>query len=304
MHLVQFILSLFLCEFGIRAAKIEDNDRACPEGFFYAGEATSPETNVTRELEKEFVDKSPVYSCYKFIQEKVDFSQANAICSESNAQLLSVDGILEQEIINSAKFTEKFPLEIVDMVEEEGNTPEMLTSGIELAPNRWTWLGADAPVDDSINIVSNTTTANVQCITVSWLKRDNQTELVFAPVECVQSLSNAVCEVHVYTVTWRVWFVRNWLQIMFLLTVSILIFFSCCIFINMICHQSQKCEVEERSAQNGSPRSPPPYTPTDNYYTNNSFVVQTHKYKEKGKELLSKVKLPARNINWQRMSDA
>jgi len=315
------------CLFGLALTedvKIKDFERECPEGFFYSGEVEASDDDKSRDYIEQ-IDKSPVYSCYKFIEEPVNFVSGSAACDEGQAHLLSVDGISEELIVNSEQFRENFPKQISEQVESGNLSFPILffTSGIQLAEHNWTWFGSDQPIDESIvDSIENSSymkeNNNVQCLAVRWsqantsLPQDNTTQMEYTTVSCLHSLDFAICEVHVYTVTWRVWFFQNWLKILFLLTVSLLILFSCCIFINVLCNPN-KNGVNLRGLQSTTVHNyPPPYSPNDDVFATGSFQpTQTSKYMQKSKELLAKVKSPLNNngptggnINWQRMTDA
>merc|ERR1712123_7961 len=88
-------------------------------------------------------ETSPVYSCYSFQQGDMDWVAANQKCFEQKGQLLSVNNYQEEAILTGEMFLGVF-------MEVGENATEVLTSGINLKEDNWTWFGAGEPMADSI----------------------------------------------------------------------------------------------------------------------------------------------------------
>merc|ERR1711874_273651 len=108
------------------------------------------------------------------------------------------------------------------------------------------------------------------------------TELFYTSQDCLAPASNILCEVRVYTQTWYYWATANWLQILFCLTLVLLIISSC---VTVSMYSSSPRSRRSRGSTDLS-SSPPPYSPRD---TNTTSLKTGNKYSEKGKELLAKI---------------
>jgi len=288
-----FILALLLGSGLADEAFVADYDRACPEGFFYAGEADGAKNeHLTRDIYWEKGDTSPIYSCYKFMKDQNNFVDATLSCNELfEGQLLSINDSLEDVILSSNKFLHFLPEELLEELNVTGETSEVLTSGIELAEGSWTWFGAGEPVDKKISSIIEENTDNetntVQCLSIRWENRENTTILVYSSVPCIHGINATICEVKVYTQMWYAWIFTNWLQILFFVTLSVLLMSSCCMFQALFFRNA-------RSRQQARPmNAPPAYSPNPPVYTynNDNYRTKANKYMQKGKEVLSKVSL-------------
>jgi len=264
----------------VQSVKVEDEERDCPYGFFYAGEI--PQVKTRGEI-WEMGETSPVYSCYSVQGGAMDWVTANQMCFEQKGQLLSINNDQEDSILKGQMFWKRFfeqdqDLDAVDL------PTEVLTSGISLKEGNWTWFGAAEPIDELIAAQMNTTdSSDTQCVIASWNKGTNGTELTYSAMPCMGAYTHAVCEVRVYTQTWYVWATTNWLQILFLFTLVLLIVSSC---VTVQIYSSRPSHRGQRRANEMSV-TPPPYTPHD--VTMTTTTKTPNKYAEKGKELLAKV---------------
>ena len=105
----------------------------------------------------------------------------------------------------------------------------ILTSGVSLAPASWTWFGAGETITDTelLSELEAGVSNNTQCLLLSWRSVGNTSQLVYSSQDCVAPASNILCEVRVYTQTWYYWATANWLQILFCLTLVLLILSTC-----------------------------------------------------------------------------
>jgi len=272
---------------------VADYNRACPDGFFYAGESDgTASSNLTRDIYWEMGDTSPIYSCYKFMTNQSNFVDATLTCNDLEGQLVSINDSLEDVILTSQKFINFLPVELLEELTATGETSEVLTSGIELVKRQWTWFGAGEPVEPEISSAIrydeeyNNTDA-VNCISIRWEMNENKTTLVYTAVPCTYNINATLCEVKVYTTTWYAWMFTNWLQILFFLTLSVLLMSTCCMFQALFFRNARPRHQAARPVN-----SPPPYTPHPPTYSyNENYMTKANKYMQKGKEALSKVTL-------------
>ena len=105
----------------------------------------------------------------------------------------------------------------------------ILSSGVSLAQDSWTWFGAGENITDTdlISQIPAVNSTNTQCLLLSWTKTENSSELYYSSQDCLAPASNILCEVRVYTQTWYYWATANWLQILFCLTLVLLILSTC-----------------------------------------------------------------------------
>lgn len=142
-------------------------------------------------------------------------------CSSTDGELVSVDYWGEKSVLSGSLALSFLP-----------TTQSVLTSGVRLTPTTWYWLGAGENITDTIILedleAGNTTNSlNTQCIVLSWDQTDNETETRYTSQDCVTHTQNILCEVRVYTQTWYYWATANWLQILFCLTLVLLILSTC-----------------------------------------------------------------------------
>jgi hypothetical protein len=175
------------------------------------------------------------------------------------------------------------------------------TSGISLAPGEWTWFGAgkeeNSTVDDLIlqHSLNTNSTAFTHCLAVTFVNKpvvNSSTEetyvaLEFSAVPCVKNITTTICEVRVYEQVWYVWFTTNWLQILFLLTLVLLLVSSCVTFQIWVSRPN-------RSTRGTIPRpsdAPPAYTVREDQSqtTKARLAAAAEKYTEKGKDIMAKV---------------
>jgi len=206
----------------------------------------------------------------------MDWVAANQKCFEQKGQLLSVNNNQEEAILTGGMFMGVFP----------ENATEILTSGISLKEDNWTWFGAGEPMADSIADQLDVSESNdTQCLIVSWIVDGTGTSLTYMAKPCMEEYTSAVCEVRVYTQTWYVWATTNWLQILFLFTLVLLIVSSC---VTVQIYSSRPSIRSERRSNEILTTPPPPYSPRDTGARTAPARVPS-KYAEKGKELLAKI---------------
>jgi len=270
----EFVLVfLFSTSSLVHGVDVQDEQRDCPSGFFYAGEV--PEVETMGEIWSKG-ETSPVYSCYSIQQGDMDWVTANQKCFEQRGQLLSINNNQEDAILGGELF--------MSLSYFQENVTEVLTSGISLKEGNWTWFGAGEPMADTIaNQLDSSDSNDTQCLVVSWDKGANGTTLTYAALPCMDVYTSAVCEVRVYTQTWYVWATTNWLQILFLFTLVLLIV-SSCVTVQIY---SSRPGLRNQRRSNEMSVTPPPYSPHDVNMT--TTTKAPNKYAEKGKELLAKV---------------
>ena len=111
----------------------------------------------------------------------------------------------------------------------------ILSSGVSLGQDSWTWFGAGENITDTdlLSQLPSVNSSNTQCLLLSWTYCSSQdclasgSELYYSSQDCLASASNILCEVRVYTQTWYFWATANWLQILFCLTLVLLILSTC-----------------------------------------------------------------------------
>jgi len=272
---------------SVLGREVENKDRACPVGYFYGGEVTN--TGMTRDQVWDKGPASSVYSCYRVSTGHFDWVNATKKCSEYDGQLLSVNNFEETAILTGDLFlraafgTEGEALALPDTI--------VSTSGISLAEGEWTWFGAGDSESSHVtqSITSNlnvTNTTFTPCLAVTFKKVANTSvSLEYTAVPCIQPLTVAICEARVYEQVWYVWFTTNWLQILFLITLVMLLVSTCITFQIWVSSPSRRRARESSSRPAGSP---PAYI--EQPQTNKSkFAAAADKYSEKGKELMAKV---------------
>jgi len=289
---------------GLALNNIVNEQRACPDGYFYGGEIE--QSAQERDIVVEKGETSPTYSCYSVHTWNNDllnnWINATQRCSDeegASGQLLSVNNLGETQILTSDLFlTAAFGKHKNGSVKLPQTT---FTSGISLAPGEWTWFGAgkeeNSTVDDSIgaSLNTNSTDGFTACLAVTFVNKkqpNNSSEetvvaLEFAAVPCVNNVTTTICEVRVYEQVWYVWFTTNWLQILFLLTLVLLLVSSCVTFQIWVSRPN-------RPTRGTIPRpsdAPPAYTAREDQSqtTKARLAAAAEKYTEKGKDIMAKV---------------
>jgi len=265
------ILIFSLLVQALTALEVHDKHRKCPSGYTYYGEVEVTDF-PTRDYWVEG-ERTPTYSCYSRHQGPADWVSANQKCSESDGQLLSVNNYGEADILSTSQAS-------TDLQLNNG----VLTSGISLSQGSWTWFGAAEMINDTeiLGMLGDVASTNTQCVWLTWQEsEDGNVSLSYSSMDCLARQA-FVCEVRVYTQTWYYWATANWLQILFCLTLVLLIISSC---VTVSMYSSSPRSRRSRGSTDLS-SSPPPYTPRD---TNTTSLKTGNKYAEKGKELLAKI---------------
>jgi len=270
-------------------AEVQDKNRACPDGFFYGGEV---ETVLPTMQAWEKGPRSPVYSCYMIKTGPFDWVNATKKCSKDEGQLLSVNNFQEDEILTGEKFlTAAFGKQ--GSWDDSLPMNEYITSGISLEEGRWTWFGAgeseSSVVSDSIlSGIETINSSSTYCLSAKFVRNNNKSRvsLEYSAQPCLNTTPAAICEVRVYEQVWYVWFTTNWLQILFLLTLVMLLISTCITFQIWVTRPNRRAREANRPAN-----SPPAYSVTDGPTgpPRNTFVATADRYAEKGKELMAKV---------------
>jgi len=259
----------------LSALEVYDGRRKCPSGYNYYGEVDISDL-PTRDHWLEG-PRSPTYSCYRQHQGSMDWIAAYQRCSESEGELLSVDNFGEEAVLTGE-------LAMRDLLTNQ----TLLTSGISLAQESWAWFGAGENISDTdiLGMLETTNSSNTQCVWLDWTRTaDGNFSLSYSSLDCMAPSTTVICEVRVYTQTWYYWATANWLQILFCLTLVLLII-SSCVTVSMYSSSPRSRRSSTRATTRASTElssSPPPYTPHD---TN---TKASNKYAEKGKELLAKI---------------
>jgi hypothetical protein len=289
---------------GLALKNIVDEHRACPDGYFYGGEI---EQRAQRDMVVEKGETSPTYSCYSVHTWNNDWVNnwinATQRCSDEEGapgELLSVNNIGESQILTSDLFlTAAFGKDKNGSVKLPQTT---FTSGISLAPREWTWFGAgkeeNSTVDDLIgaSVNNNGTAGFTACLAVTFVNKpvggNSSTEetyvaLEFAAVPCVNNITTTICEVRVYEQVWYVWFTTNWLQILFLLTLVLLLVSSCVTFQIWVSRPNRR----PRGTIPRPSGAPPAYSVREeqSQTTKARLAAAAEKYTEKGKDIMAKV---------------
>merc|ERR1712010_432554 len=272
---------LLLINSGLALNNIVDEHRACPDGYFYGGEV---EESAERDLVVEKGERSSTYSCYSVHTLDNDLEnnwvKATQRCSDEEGapgQLLSVNDPAESQILTSDLF-----LTAAFGKEKNGSAklPQTaFTSGISLAPGKWTWFGAgkeenstfivDSPNNSTPSL--NDTAGFTPCLAVTF----------------VNNINTIICEVRVYEQVWYVWFTTNWLQILFLLTLVLLLVSSCVTFQIWVSRPNRR----PRGTIPRPSDAPPAYSVREEQpqTTKARLSAAAGKYTEKGKDITAKV---------------
>lgn len=314
---MKLMVAIFLLFNQGLALNIVNEQRACPDGYFYAGEI-EPESEKpqTRDMVVEKGERSQVYSCYAFRTWNTSWTNATKQCSDiegAPGELLSVNNIEESKILTSELFlTGAFG---------SGNLPQTtFTSGISLAPEMWTWFGAGKEEDSKVNqtIVDSMTNSNTnntvgytECIAVTFRNKsqtalngtgeDWMVVLEYTVVPCVNEIATSICEVRVYEQVWYVWFTTNWLQILFLLTLVLLLVSSCVTFQIWVGRPNRR----PRGTISRPSDAPPAYSVREDQSqtTKAKLAAAAEKYTEKGKDIMAKVVFYRKPEDKQRLAE-
>jgi hypothetical protein len=301
---MRVVFAMFLLvNSGLALHNIVNEQRACPDGYFYGGEIEQP---AERDMVVEKGEASPTYSCYSVHTWNNDlvnnWINATQRCSDeegASGELLSVNNVGEAQILTSDLFlTAAFGKHKNGSVKLPQTT---FTSGISLAPGDWTWFGAgkeeNSTVDDLIanQVNSNGTVGFTHCLAVKFVNKqvvNSSTEetyvaLEFSAVPCVNNITTTICEVRVYEQVWYVWFTTNWLQILFLLTLVLLLVSSCVTFQIWVSRPNRR----PRGTIPRPSDAPPAYSVREEQpqTTKARLSAAAGKYTEKGKDIMAKV---------------
>ena len=139
-------------------------------------------------------------------------------CSETDGEVVSVNNYGERSVLSGELALAALP-----------TSESILSSGVSLGQDSWTWFGAGENITDSdlLSQLPADESNNTQCLLLSWSNTENRTELYYTSQDCLAPASNILCEVRVYTQTWYYWATANWLQILFCLTLVLLILSTC-----------------------------------------------------------------------------
>jgi len=295
---MRVVFAIFLLiNSGLALNNIVDEHRACPDGYFYGGEV---EESAQRDLVVEKGERSSTYSCYSVHTLDNDLEnnwvKATQRCSDEEGapgQLLSVNDPAESQILTSDLF-----LTAAFGKEKNGSAklPQTaFTSGISLAPGKWTWFGAgkeenstflvDSPNNSTTSL--NDTAGFTPCLAVTFVNKSSNVKLEFAAVPCVNNINTIICEVRVYEQVWYVWFTTNWLQILFLLTLVLLLVSSCVTFQIWVSRPNRR----PRGTIPRPSDAPPAYSVREEQpqTTKARLSAAAGKYTEKGKDIMAKV---------------
>jgi len=285
----------------------QNKKRACPDGYFYGGEI---QQSSQRDMVVEKGETSPTYSCYSvhtwndnLVNNWINATQRCSDEEGAAGQLLSVNNVGESQILTSDLFlTAAFGKDKNGSV----NLPQTtFTSGISLSPGEWTWFGAgkeeNSTVDELIgaSIINNSTAmANgyTPCLAITFVKKpmggnssseEHYVALEYAAVPCVNNITTTICEVRVYEQVWYVWFTTNWLQILFLLTLVLLLVSSCVTFQIWVSRPNRR----PRGTIPRPSDAPPAYSVREDQSqtTKARLAAAAEKYTEKGKDIMAKV---------------
>merc|ERR1712241_1132138 len=120
---------------------------------------------------------------------------------------------------------------------------------------------------DLLSHLQTDNSTNTQCLLLSWRNNENSSELYYSSQDCLAPASNILCEVRVYTQTWYYWATANWLQILFCLTLVLLIL-STCVTVSMYGTSPRSRRSRGSSGDlNTASAFPPPYTVHDSSTT-------------------------------------
>ena len=139
-------------------------------------------------------------------------------CSESDGEVVSVNNYGERSILSGELALEHLP-----------TSEAILTSGVRLGKDSWTWYGAGENITDTdlLSELPPENSTNTQCLLLTWTSTENRSEVAYSSQACLTPASSTLCEVRVYTQTWYYWATANWLQILFCLTLVLLILSTC-----------------------------------------------------------------------------
>jgi len=280
---------------AVVGSQVEDKDGDCPPGYFYGGEVLG-HGHDTRGQHWEKGPASPVYSCYRRLHTSStgwDWVNASRQCTDSQGELLSVNNYEETVVLTGELFLRNLVKEVMGQTEnwkEEDLPSNVVTSGISLQKDQWIWFGAgkseNSLIDPDITKDFDTNPEFTSCLSLTFTRTsEGPVSLSYSPLPCVHNFTQAICEVRVYEQIWYVWFTTNWLQILFLLTLILLLFSSCVTFQIWVSRPSR------RTPPPSPPSQPPAYSPRDpgHQSAKGRMEAAAERYAEKGKEILAKV---------------
>jgi len=222
----------------------------------------------------------------------MDWVTASRVCSKAEGHLLSVNNYEETKVLGGDLFLRKY---LGKECEDNVTLPvNVTTSGISLTKDHWIWFGAgeSEPSDVDKSITKNLTKSDnftTYCLVVSFSNISSSVNLTYTAVPCLDTFSEAICEVRVYEQVWYVWFTTNWMQILFLLTLVMLLISTCITFQIWVSRPSRRSRTSRVNSSTSS--NPPPYTPREQTPTSTKawLGATANKYTDKGKEIMGKV---------------
>merc|ERR1711971_454752 len=271
------------------ALNIVDQQRACPDGYFYGGEI---QQSSQRDIVVEKGETSPTYSCYSvhtWNQDLVNgWINATQRCGDeegASGELLSVNNVGESQILTSDLF-----LTAAFGKDKNGNVilPQTtFTSGISLAPGEWTWFGAGKEENSTVDELIEASLNKTRPVGGNSSSEEWFVALEYSAVPCVNNITTTICEVRVYEQIWYVWFTTNWLQILFLLTLVLLLVSSCVTFQIWVSRPNRR----PRGTIPRPSDAPPAYSVREeqSQTTKAKLAAASEKYTEKGKDIMAKV---------------
>jgi len=214
---------------------------------------------------------------------------ASRQCSHDKGGLLSVNNYEETALLTGELFLKNL-LKETDNWKEVTLPSNVATSGISLQREEWIWFGAEKSensiVEPDITKDFDTNDEFTSCLAVTFNRSlDGSVSLSYAPVPCVQNFTEAICEVRVYEQIWYVWFTTNWLQILFILTLVMLLISSCVTFQIWVSRPKRPAMTSSMTCQ------PPAYSPRDPGPQSAKARMESaaERCAEKGKEIMAKV---------------
>jgi len=271
MTMWKFLLLTFL---ALAKADVWDENssgepRLCPDGFVYIGD---DETRA-RDIVFEVLDETEPYSCYKIMDEPMNYLDARDACGELNikAKVLTLDGLHEAE-----RFTREFNETLL------GSSQSYLTSALYYEKG-WHWMGANATANFT-ELVQWEGDEDLACLNFVI---DEDFSTLFVPVSCSEE-SNFACEIRVRTVTLQPWLVANWFSVLLVFLVVVLLI-SLCISTSM--HRTRGPRRVYRSSGSVFEHDNPPS------YSHATGQTKAQRYMEKGREYLAKVTITRQEEN-------
>lgn len=243
------------------AASASTDDRLCPDGYIYSGDDSRfiPDNDpMPRSYYYEEGDRTPVYSCYKMVEEVTDWLSAMHFCWEEEAQLASFEDGLE---LNRILAHYRYKLTEAEGASSDNSnvdsptaidrfdTYDFFTSGMYFRDNaNWYWLSANRSINQDLpefhitNQVDQEPTAigsyPRDCLTLRMTQTSVDDRVVTHELRAENCFAKAnyLCEARVQTVTYYSWFYTNWVDLLlgFLL---VIMFIALCV---SVCAYSAK----------------------------------------------------------------